>query len=601
MKKKTRTPRSLRIFAALAIALLALSPAFADPSEVAPTTGFGEIVDVNVANVEVVVLDANGDPVQGLTAADFRLYEGEQPVDISNFYEVRGGRNLSYGDAAAEGEGSDVGSGVAEAAPAIDLDSRSFVLFFDNTSLEKKNRKRVLDASRDFVRDTMGAKDFVKVAALAPGGTLITLQNFTSDPRQVLAAVDAVDSLQAAGNMNESTFEQLVRDIVQAPVGSGTDGRVEYQARFLEGRIQAFARQAEQRSKQNLAAIDYLVRPIAGIPGQKAVVYFGQGLAIRPAESLYEAYANKFGGLTGGDNNFLDVFPAQIEALEYDVIREFEALVRSAQQSDIRFYALDASGRRANLRAQAAFGLAESRSYFAGNGEVWNAALQRQHELNLRQGLSLVATETGAALLADTRDYDGFLGRVDRDMNNFYSLGFQPERERDGAFHPLRVETANESYTLHYRTGYQNKTKDQQLVDLALATLLVPAGVDGLGLALTSGAPQQAERGRWELPLEIRFPAQNAALVEQPGGTSRAARLSALVVIQDEQGNLSPVREIPLEVSLRDGEIEQGKVPVAVADLRLLTTSGKQQIAVVVRDLATGATSAASVAVDASI
>ena len=36
---------------------------------------FLDAVDVNVVNVEVMVTDSDGEPVHGLTAADFELYE----------------------------------------------------------------------------------------------------------------------------------------------------------------------------------------------------------------------------------------------------------------------------------------------------------------------------------------------------------------------------------------------------------------------------------------------------------------------------------------------------------------------------------------------
>ena len=49
---------------------------------------FFETVDVNVVNVEVFVTDKQGNPVTGLTAADFEIFEDKRPVALTNFYEV---------------------------------------------------------------------------------------------------------------------------------------------------------------------------------------------------------------------------------------------------------------------------------------------------------------------------------------------------------------------------------------------------------------------------------------------------------------------------------------------------------------------------------
>src|SRR6266508_3769735 len=56
-----------------------------------PVPGFGEVLDVEVVNVQVWVTDRQGQPVSGLTAKDFVLRHDGKPVPITHFAEIREG------------------------------------------------------------------------------------------------------------------------------------------------------------------------------------------------------------------------------------------------------------------------------------------------------------------------------------------------------------------------------------------------------------------------------------------------------------------------------------------------------------------------------
>src|SRR5207249_9836155 len=47
-----------------------------------------DTVDVTVTNVDLIVTDAKGKPVRGLTRDEFQLFEGNRSRDITNFSEV---------------------------------------------------------------------------------------------------------------------------------------------------------------------------------------------------------------------------------------------------------------------------------------------------------------------------------------------------------------------------------------------------------------------------------------------------------------------------------------------------------------------------------
>ncbi len=51
---------------------------------------FGEVIEVDLVNVEVWVRDPEGNPVTGLTADDFAVFEDGERVEITHFSELRG-------------------------------------------------------------------------------------------------------------------------------------------------------------------------------------------------------------------------------------------------------------------------------------------------------------------------------------------------------------------------------------------------------------------------------------------------------------------------------------------------------------------------------
>lgn len=58
---------------------------------------FGEVLDVRVINLEVVVTDKAGTPINGLDTSDFRLLVDGEEMSIDYFTEVRGGGRAGDG------------------------------------------------------------------------------------------------------------------------------------------------------------------------------------------------------------------------------------------------------------------------------------------------------------------------------------------------------------------------------------------------------------------------------------------------------------------------------------------------------------------------
>src|SRR3954463_8597665 len=120
----------MRSIAAIAFALLAG----------AAQAQMSEVIEVHVANVDVVVLDRAGKPITGLTKDDFQLFEDGKPQPLTNFYEMRS-QTLAASEPAA------AGAPAAQASePSSEAKKRSIVVFFDSSSIAFFGRNKAMDS-----------------------------------------------------------------------------------------------------------------------------------------------------------------------------------------------------------------------------------------------------------------------------------------------------------------------------------------------------------------------------------------------------------------------------------------------------------------------
>src|SRR4030095_14766439 len=82
---------SLKIRTGFLLTLAAAGAAFAAKPHAPPApSSFGEIVEVNVVNVDIYATDKSGNRVTDLRKGDFQVFEDGKPVEISNFELVEG-------------------------------------------------------------------------------------------------------------------------------------------------------------------------------------------------------------------------------------------------------------------------------------------------------------------------------------------------------------------------------------------------------------------------------------------------------------------------------------------------------------------------------
>ncbi len=139
-------------------------------------------IEVNLVQVDAVVTNNKNQPVVNLTADDFEILQDGKRQAIKNF---------TYIDTSAHKTGIPLATN-APLAPPAHLKAaevqRTFAVVVDDLGLAWENVTAVKHALRNFVEKDMQRNDLV---ALVPtGGGAGMFQQFTADPKQLLAAID---------------------------------------------------------------------------------------------------------------------------------------------------------------------------------------------------------------------------------------------------------------------------------------------------------------------------------------------------------------------------------------------------------------------------
>src|ERR1700720_3496723 len=144
---------------------------WAAPTAAAKAGALAETTEVVAVQVPVQVV-RNGEPVRGLTAADFEVYDGRRKQKVTGFEVL---------DLAGER-----GPAMAALAPAL---RRHFLLLFDLSFSEPSS----IVKARQMVREMLPAlhpSDLVAVASYSSANGPRLLLGFTSDRRQGSQAID---------------------------------------------------------------------------------------------------------------------------------------------------------------------------------------------------------------------------------------------------------------------------------------------------------------------------------------------------------------------------------------------------------------------------
>ncbi|MEM7357297.1 MAG: VWA domain-containing protein, partial [Acidobacteriota bacterium] len=404
-------------------------------SETAAAQVVQETAEVILVEVPVHVTTREGQPVRGLTAADFELLDRGQKRSLSG---------LDVVDLEALPEGSAQGPAAAG--------RRRFLLCFDVAFSRPESLLEARRAARDFVLEGLHASDLAAVMILTLQKGPEFLVSFTSDRAQL---VRAIESLGAPRRLGPARIDDPLRLLIEAPKAGpalGTQSLLGEESPRNDARnaevlahLRALDRQFE-RGRRSIErgrvsdwthALEQLATALASLGGSKRLLYFSEGadaqlVPAAPAEAAAAEAVRESLEIERGERWLRDASDVQGET---SLRRQLRTVIRSFQRAGVPVDAIDIGGL----------------STAPGEG-------RRQR----RTVLSTLARGTGGDLYDGTNDLSRLLGRVLSSTTVTYVLRFQPtDVVPDGSFHVLQVRlkqqmrlTPSRDLIVTHRQGY---------------------------------------------------------------------------------------------------------------------------------------------------
>ncbi len=478
-----RSVRNLVLLGAICLLGLALPGGALAQSEI-KDQGFSDVTDVVAVEVPVQVLRGN-EPVRGLTADDFEIYEGRRKMAVTGF-EV-----LDLAVVAAEPA---AGARKTVLAPAA---RRHFLLLFDLSFSEPKAILAARGAAEDLL-DGLHPSDLVGVATYAASTGARLVLRFTPDRRQIRAAIDSLGAPELTGRANDPLSLVLVNDIfgsadprnLPADRAGQAHGEVQSQkidavANFLQTVLtESDKGERSARQKQVTAmtrSVGELARMLSSIEGRKQVVLFSEGFdsslvqgTSNPEEQERMNASSQFGQIWDVDS--------EKRYGSTKTVSDVERMLEELRRADCVIQAVDIGGLKAggNLGAQRTGG---------------------------KDSLFMMARGTGGDFYENFNDLSAAMDEMLDRTSVTYVLTVQPEGlARDGAYHKVRVElskdgkagAAGKSARIVHRPGFyaprpwSERSAHERLLDtaekvvngverddLAASVLVAPFRVDG--------------------------------------------------------------------------------------------------------------------------
>jgi VWFA-related protein len=575
----TTTPQRI----ALAALLLAVPPAAAPAGAQEDLSLFLDTVDVHLVNVEVMVTDADGAPVTGLGRDDFEVYEDGERVELTHFYAVEERRVLS--ETGAEPAGDEPAPAAAEPPVTRNL---QLIVFVDELNVAAAGRNEAFSGLREALAGHLAPGDRVMLVVMDE--RVRVEEKFTADRAAIDAAIDRLSRRAGRGTGFDVEYRQLLTRMQAAPIESPTSGGLDnplfdgtgLDAERFAGEIRNLAERRYRRVQATAEALGAFAASLAGLPGRKAILYLSDGLPVRAAESLSEAWLGKFEQWAVQFNQtqvMRDVIA--LGSTEFDGTRHLEAMVAAAGANRVAFYPLSVGARHGMSPISAEYA---GDATLGGRGAISREVLTTE-SMTRETSLLRLAEGTGGVALTRSANAAELLGRMAEDFSTFYSLGYNPPHGGDREYHRIEVrvkDARKRGLTVRHLGGYREKDPLDRLQDLTLSALHYDVESNPLGVEVEPGTPEPAGGDRYRLRAMVKVPFDKILLL--PEADAHTARLTLFVVVADERGGVSPFQRVELPIRVPNERILEAMAGAAAYPLELEMRGGRQRVALGVRD-----------------
>ena len=406
-----------------------------------------DIVKISTAliQIDVTVTDKNGKVVTDLKPEDFEIYENSQKQEITNFSFISSSPNMFLTtEKLLNKTPSNVkninSQTVATSLPVASVRPeeirRTIALVIDDLGLSAQSIAYVRKALKKFINEQMQPNDLV--AILQTGSTGGSLQQFTTDKRQLNAAIENI-KYNMQGRAGVTPIERIHPTVLeQARAAGDSTITAEHLREERQRDLEMKTLREERFAVGTLGAATYIVRGMRTLPGRKSIMLFSDGFFISPSFEDSERGSR--------------------------TLKAMQLLIDQANRSSITINTTDArrlqyTGLDASDDTSAQSSGVETDEFGRPAAGLGLKMQDRENDIFQKQdGLIYLAKETGGEAFYNRNNIEEPIVNILENQSNFYLIGYQPDAEFFNAterrYNKLEVKVKNPDLKVSYRSGF---------------------------------------------------------------------------------------------------------------------------------------------------
>ncbi len=525
--------RVIKPWGFLLVAVLAAGVSRAQQTPAVPRTA--ATVDVTLFNLDVVVTDAAGNAVHGLTAADFEVRHGGRVVQVTNFHEVRGTGFPAV--SVAPPPPAEAGAPAPAPQEAIaPRPPRRIVLFLDRLQIpDPGQRHQLFDSLRKLLLEDLAPGDEAMVVTW--DRSIRTILPFTGDPERLERTLDLTE--EGSGRMPSEVADlNLLRAEDEWLQALAADPRIGTDFGGFQPSAEREANQALFEMKAKTAALKGLAATLGGMEGRKVIVLVTHRFSRYAGLEFFLRNRSDGEELSNPRTRKIDVKPL------------LEEVTRTANANGVTLYALFPAGMSTPLPSAA-----DPRGENPDINSPLAGGRDRLALANEVEALDFVADQTGGVAAVGLGSVPGFVDRVAADLDSWYSLGY-PAPPGSGKAAPVSVRVKGRKLAVRVRGSLLEKSLEEMMQDRVVSNLFQPDARARIPIKVTATLVSKPSE-KFRMKVEVSIPI--GSLVLLPTAKGAAGAFSVFVASIGPKGDFSDVirRSQPFEIPQKD--LEQAK------------------------------------------
>jgi len=518
------------------------------PPQQAPPADFVLRIQTRLVTVDVVATDAHGNVVRDLKPEEFEVSDGGRQK-IAQFAFVDKSVNAATASLSNGAQPRPKGF-YTNRAEFENLRLPPTVILMDALNTEGAN---LMQARHDMLRMLTTLPQDAPVAVFLLQQSLVVVQDFTSDPALLRAALDKAMS---PGN----AFSQATQSLEGFEKGN-------------------YARTMEIRVATTLDALTALARYLGGYRGRKNLIWVSASFpTVLLPDPDFDTNMNAFGGSPVAGGKVQDAANALTDA-------------------QVAVYPVDARG----LESETVFSASENpqlRPDTPTPSRTISAQLAREksERMMTQNAMELLAQGTGGKTCKNANNLSDCVETALMDSSSYYELAYDPQNVKwDGSFHGISVKTTRPGVKLAYRRGYFARDAENLVKNQSNEKRLQRACMDSLpatAIPITAQAVRPTKSDGIRYLMSISPSALNVATDGQ------LHKLSAEMATCVYRANGSSFQFFPRDLTQIFSEAAyQGLQASGLSGYLEVPKAGTRRVRIAVLDIETGLTGALDIPV----